>query len=245
MVGLEQEDLPMSASRALSSRIVTLVLPLLLAACSNMRTIRIPLPPRVDLAAYPTIGLITFSSSNGDVELERRCTQRFLAAMQEAQPGTRVVELGGAAEVLGKVHRSALDSEAIRAIQSSWSVAAVLTGKLEIGKTRPQVNVSSMWINNVNVRADVDVGLSARLIETASTATVWTDSAQRTENVASADVSQHGSQGSFGFGVRDPQAIYDGVINALVFEITDAFRSHYELRRVPKDEAAPGNANGQ
>jgi hypothetical protein len=111
-----------------------------------------------------------------------------------------------------------------------------LTGRLEVSKTKPQVNVSASWNSSVNVRADVDVAVSARLIETASTATVWTDSARRTENVANAGVSQRGSQGSFGFEVRDPQEAYDGVIDALVCEITDAFRTHYVLQRVPKDQ---------
>ena len=228
----------MCTDRALLRCIVVPVLPLLLVACSSMRTIQVALPPRVDLAAYPTVGLITFSSSNGDIDLGERCTQRFLAAVQEAQPGTRVVELGSEVEVLSEVRRSSLDHEALRAIQSSRGVAAVLTGRLDVGKTKPQVNVSASWISQVNVRADVDVSLSARLIETANAATVWTDGARRTENIANAGVSQNGKQGSFGFGVRDPSEAYDGVIDALVCEITDAFRTHYVKRRVPKEEVA-------
>jgi hypothetical protein len=87
--------------------------------------------------------------------------------------------------------------------------------------------------------------LSVRLIETASTATVWTDSARRTENIANAGVSQRGSQGSFGFEMRDPQEAYDSVIGALVSEITDAFRTHFVLHRVPKEQATTGNTSGQ
>src|SRR4029453_1185682 len=127
----------MSRDRAPWIRIVIPVLPLLFPACSSMRTIQVAVPPRVDLAAYPTVGLITFSSTSGDVDLGRRCTERFLAAVQEAQPGTRVVALGTEADGLSEVRRGAVDAETLRAIQSSRGVAAVFTGRLEVSKTKP------------------------------------------------------------------------------------------------------------
>src|SRR4051812_30462080 len=71
----------------------------LVAGCaSNTRTVRVAVPPRMDLAAYPMVGLVTFTS-NARGELDRLTTQRFMQAVQEAQPGTRVVELGSEQQV--------------------------------------------------------------------------------------------------------------------------------------------------
>src|SRR4051794_7394861 len=120
------EPSPPSRRRIMSTK--RFVLPLvigcaLLVGCSsNTRTIRVAVPPRVDLQHYPSVGLVTFSSSNADANLERLSTQRFLQAVQAAQPGTRVVELGREADVLGSVHRSGWDAQALRAVKESRGV---------------------------------------------------------------------------------------------------------------------------
>ena len=110
-----------------------IVLTLLVTGCSSTRTVSVPVPPRVDLARYQTIGLVTFTSTgNGNAELEQQSTQQFLAAVQDAQPGTRVVELGSEDEVLASVHRNAWDAATIRAMKEKHGVEAILTGRLDV-----------------------------------------------------------------------------------------------------------------
>ena len=207
-----------------------------LTGCSNTKTIRVPVAPRVDLARYQTIGLVAFASNgNADAELERAATQQFLADIQEAQPGTRIVELGTESQLLSTVNRKFLDTTALKEISQQHGVDAILTGRLDVTKVKPQVSVSSVF-KNLGVKADVDAALSARLIETATGATVWTDSAKMTQEVASASVGRtRRGKGVGHLGLSDKNAAFAGMIDPLAFEITDDFRTHYILKRVPKD----------
>jgi hypothetical protein len=214
---------------------------LFVAGCSSTRTIRVAVPPRVDLARYQTIGLVAFTSNgDGNNELEQLSTQRFLGAVQDAQPGTRVVELGSEEKVLASIRHKTWDASAIRAIKDEHGVDAILTGRLDVTKSKPQVSLSTVW-KSLNVRANVDAALSARLVETASGATVWTNSAKLTEEVANAGIS--GNQGHV--GVSDQNEAYEKMIDCLANEITDDFRTHFVLRQVPKDQVETAAVSGQ
>jgi hypothetical protein len=225
-------------------RIVPVLVAMVLIAaagggCSSTRTIRVQVPPRVDLHAYPTVGLVTFNS-NGDSDLQRLSTQRFLQEIQAAQPGTRVIELGPEADVLASVHRQAWDEQTLHALKQSRGLDVVVLGQLDVTKATPKVefSASAIW-KAVNVRADVDAAMSARLIETATGATMWTDSSRLTTTLASGSVNDHGG-GTI--GVRDSEAVYGNMIDRLVCDITDAFRPHYVTRTVPRDQVQTASA---
>src|SRR5439155_6783881 len=214
---------------------------LLIAGCSSTRTIRVAVQPLVDLPAYPTVGLVTFSSSNAIADLERLSTQRFLQEIQSAQPGTRVVELGREADVLASVGRSSWDPQTLRAVKQLRGVDVIVLGRLDVTKVKPKVQLSatSIW-KALDVRADVNGSLSARLIETNNGATMWTDSSQLTTNLANAHVNDHGGGA---IGVRDTDAACAGMVAQLVCDITDAFRVHYVNRTVPKEQPETATAS--
>jgi hypothetical protein len=214
-----------------------LVAPFLLLACSSTRTVKVPVPPRVDLRAYPVVGLVGFES-NADSELERLTTQKFLQEIQAAQPGSRVVELGPEAEVLSSTGRRSWDAAALRSVGEQHNVNAVLVGRLDLEKVKPELQLSTVW-KKISAKSDVNVVLSARLIETGTSATMWTNSAQLTTNVAHASFNQRG-QGSF--GARDPEAVYGNMVQELAYAITDDFREHYVLRKVRKSDLQTASA---
>lgn len=232
----------MSSKHAALAKLILITLLAPLVGCSNTKTVRVPIPPRVDLAGYRTLGIVTFTASNGNAELERLSTERFLAAVQAAQPGTRVVELGSESQVLASVNMHSLDYTALRAIQKERGIDAILTGRLDVTKVKPQVSLSSMMGKNLNVRADVDAALSARLLEAGSGATAWTNSSKRTQNVGNASFSEQWGQKSIGVSGRDTQGAYEEMVNWLVDDITDDFRPHFVLRRVPKDQVQTASA---
>ena len=204
---------------------------------SSTRTVRVPVPPRVDLRAYPAVGLVTFGSS-GDAELDRLSTQKFLEAVLAAQPGARVVELGPESQVLASVQRQAWDAGALRAVKDAHHVDVLVLGRLDLTRAKPQFQLSTM-LKQVNVRADVDARLSAKLLETTTGATLWTDAAGCTTNVAHA---QFNDRGQGGFGATDPKAAYGEMLDGLVWHVTDAFRTHYVCRRVPRDQVMVAGA---
>ena len=204
---------------------------LLACGCaSSTRTVRCAVPPRVDLRSFPMVGLVTFST-NGDRGLDRLSTQRFLEALQSAQPGTRVVELGSEADVLKSVHRRSWDAQTLRAIKETHGVDVVVMGRLDVEKAKPNFQLST-FMRNLSANVDVNAALNCRLIETASGATMWADGSAMTANLAHADVS--GRSGSF--GASDPEAVYGKMVDGLVWQVTDAFRVHYVFRRVPADQ---------
>ena len=107
-----------------------------------------------------------------------------------------------------------------------------------MASAKPLFSSASLW-KAVSARSDVKVSLSAKLTETASGATMWTDSAWMTTNVANASFNDHGS-GTF--GASDPNAAYGPMIDQLSCEITDDFRTHYVTKRVPKDDVQTASA---
>jgi hypothetical protein len=185
------------------------------------------------------VGLVTFTS-NAHGELDRLSTQKFLAAVQAAQPGTRVVELGNEAQVLASVKRNSWDAATLKAIKETHGVDVIVMGRLDVEKAKPDFQVSAMsMLKHMSVRADVNAALSARLVETASGATMWTNGAKMTANVANADFNNRG-QGSF--GASDPEAAYGEMVEGLVCRVTEDFRVHYVTRRVPREETVVANA---
>lgn len=218
--------------------LLSLVALLLLAGCTS--TVKVPVPPRVNLGPYQTIGLVSFSSNAND-ELEQLSTQKFLQKVQSAQPGTRVVELGSEAQVLSSVGRRSWDAGTLRAIKESHGVDAIVMGRLDVEKAKPDIQFSTIW-KQLSVRADVDASLSARLMETTTGATMWTDSAKLRANVANASFNTRG-QGQV--GATDPDGAYSAMIENLACEITDDFRVHYVIRKVRKDELRTASAGGE
>lgn len=207
---------------------VTLLL--LATGCSNTRTVSVEVPPRMDLRNYATVGLVGFSS-NARGDLDRMSTQRFLRAVQAAQPGTRVVELGSERDVLASVGRRSWDRETFRLVSEEHGVDALVLGRLNVEREKPDVKFST-FVKSLHVKQDVNAELTARVVEGSSGATMWSDGAQCTHNLAHGGVN---GRGDAHFGANDPQAVYGEMVDGLVWEITDAFRPHYVTRRVPKN----------
>jgi hypothetical protein len=196
----------------------------LLSGCAS--TVQVPVPPRVDLTAYPTIGLVVFDS-NAHSDVERLSTQEFLAAVQAAQPGTRIVELGREERVLRSVDRRAWDSRALRDVGQKHAVDAIIIGHVNVEQTRPNFDFSTGW-RTLHVSSDVKIALTAKLLETSAGATMWTNSSQASVNIAHA-----GFDGANGHvGATDPESVYGDLIAGLAHDITDDFRVHYVTRRV-------------
>ncbi len=101
---------------------VTLLLLLaLLAGCS--RTVLVPVPPRVDLSTYRTVGIVEFAS-NSERAINAHATRQFQEQIQAAQPGTRFIELGDRQALLAAVGGRQLDIDAFRKIGEKYGVAA-------------------------------------------------------------------------------------------------------------------------
>ena len=192
---------------------------LLALACAKRNVIEVP--PRVDLREFGAIGIIQFESeSKGN--LPELATRRFIEALQESQPGVRVLELGPASEIEGLPDSGRIDHRAVKQIGGTYEVDAIVVGDLIVKDVHPRVDLMQT-ITTMSVSADVDAGLTARLLETGRGATVWTRSSSAMRTVAHVGMSGK----TVRFDAQDPQQAYGELVDALVYDITYDFRPSY------------------
>lgn len=205
-----------------------LALSLLSVGCSGTRTIRVEIPPRIDLSSQ-TIGIVEFSSNSSE-KLNQFATQEFMGAVQGAQPGVRFLELGSAEKVVKAVGREALDLDTIKAIGKKYQVASVFTGSYDISNVKPKVSMGTD-LSSINASAMVKVSMISKQWDTVTGATMWTTTRWGQWPVANVD-KQSGQIVSFSLSL--PEDRYGQFVSKLVHGVTNDFRPHYEKRKVPK-----------
>jgi len=211
-------------------RLVSLILVMVAAmlmpiGCSH--TEKVLVPPRVELKAYRTIGVIEFST-NAEDTLKPYVTQNFIENIQSAQPGTRILELGDGDQLLRSLGHSKLDLETIQSIGRKYHVDALIVGHFEVSEMKPKINVYTA-ARTLNARAYIEAALRTRILETDSGATFWTRATSGKVQVARINLTEGGA---FGFGVSDPAEKYGKLVPHLVYANTADFRTQYEFRSV-------------
>ena len=212
----------------LNGRSIAVILSLslsILSGCSHTEKVRVP--PKIDLKAYKTIGIIDFSIT-AEGNLREYVTQEYIQAVQSAQPGVRLLELGSKEHVLKSVSRKQLDLAAIKSIGSAYQVDALISGHFSASEPKPNFRLSSTW-QSMQAGAVVEASLTSKLWETGSGVTLWTNSSLSKESVASlkADTS-----GNIDFGASDPKESYGNLVPELVYANTNDFRPYYVYRKV-------------
>jgi hypothetical protein len=187
--------------------------------------VQVMVPPRVDLRAYDAVGIVELAS-NAKGNLHQFATQKLIETIVSAQPGSRILELGDEAHVLASIRRDELSFGAVQAIGEKYGVDAVLIGRLDVTNVKPRFQLSNL-LTSMSAEADVEAALSARLLETESGATVWTNSAQTGETVAHVSVIPHGPSE---FSASDPEEAYGRLVQVLVRRVSDDFQPRYEYR---------------
>jgi hypothetical protein len=182
-------------------------------------------PPRVDLRAYDAVGIVELAS-NAKGNLHEFATQKLIGTITSAQPGARLLELGDEARVLASIQRDELSFDAVQEIGQKYGVDALLVGRLDVTNVKPRLQLSNL-LTSMSAQADVEAALSARLLETESGATVWTDSAQTGETVAHVSVIPRGPSE---FSASDPEEAYGRLVQVLVHRVSDDFQVRYEYR---------------
>jgi hypothetical protein len=188
-----------------------------LGACSH--TVLVPVPPRVELQGYGTLGIVEFGS-NSERGINARATRQFQEQVQAAQPGTRFIDLGDRQALLASLGVKQLDPAAMRKIREKYGVGAVFLGDIAYSQPRVDVNVSDLTKLQGGMRAEMKGELSAQLLETASGASVWSSSGWVRRPLGSVSLSaEHGVSG--GMRNSDPR---EEMVPALVREVTQDFR---------------------
>jgi hypothetical protein len=188
----------------------------------------VEIPPKIDLQAYKTIGIVEFSSSTGG-NLGPIATRKFMGFIQDAQPRLRFLELGPEGPLLAALGRSSLDIQAVRAIGESHGVSSVFTGRVEISDVSPVVSIGNDF-TSIRASAMVSISLVSKHVDTASGATIWTGSRQGQRKVAG--LNSDSKDISFDMDASGEQ--YSRYVEELAFAITAPFRPRYEKRNAPQ-----------
>jgi hypothetical protein len=199
------------------------VFALLLAAAMSWgctRTVLVPVPPRMDLGGYGTLGVVEFASNAGP-GVDAQATREFQAHIHSAQPGTRLLELGSREALLKETGARQLDAGALKKIGAKHGVDAIFLGEVTYSEPKTSVTVSDMSKLEGSARTVVRGDMSARLVETRTGASVWSSSSWATRQVGGVSVSaERGVSG----GVRNSNP-REEMVPALVFHVTQDFRS--------------------
>jgi len=189
----------------------------MLGACSH--TVLVPVPPRVELQGYGTLGIVEFGS-NSERGISARATRQFQEQVQAAQPGTRFIDLGDRQALLASLGVKQLDPAAMRKIREKYGVGAIFLGDIAYSQPRVDVNIGDLTKLEGGMRAEMKGELSAQLLETASGASVWSSSGWVRRPLGSVSLSaEHGVSG--GMRNSDPR---EEMVPALVREVTQDFR---------------------
>ena len=198
----------------------------MLWGCSS--TVLVPVPPRMDLKSYGTLGIIEFQSTSGSTA-GPQATRRFQEQVQAAQPGTPFIELGGREAVLAAVGSRSLDADAHRRIGAKYGVSAVFVGELVYSEPQTQIRVKDLAALEAGVRAEVRGDISMRLHDTRTGASVWAASASAKRQIGRVNVSmEHGVSGTI--VKSDPR---EEMVPGLVHQLTDDFRPGLVRQRAP------------
>lgn len=198
----------------------------LLSACT--KTVKVEVPPRVTLKEWPVIGFINFEAPDTHAKLAPRATQSFMAKLQNAQPGVRLLELGDKQQLLQTMQARELDPETIKAIGTKYGVQAILSGRLEVTDSAPSLKLAPD-LSSASARAVVRGSLSAKLQETSTGAMVWSNGAHGKWSIAGVTVRPTGFSN---IGYTDANDQYDQMLRELTKLATADFRPRYEEREV-------------
>ena len=183
------------------------------------KTVLVPVPPRMELKNYGTLGIVEFAS-NSDPAINSYATQQFQEQIQGASPGTPILELGSRQAVLQAVGATQLDAEAMTKIGKKYGVSAVFVGDIVYSEPKTDVRLTDITKLEGGVRTEVKGDLSAKLMETKSGASVWSSSAWAKRQIGAVSVSTR--QGvSASLGDTNPRK---EMVPALVFHVTEDFR---------------------
>lgn len=183
------------------------------------RTVLVPVPPRMDLKSYGTLGIVEFAS-NSDPAINGYATQQFQEHVQGAYPGTPILELGSREAVLGAIGATQFDADAMTKIGKKYGVSAVFLGDIVYSEPKTDVRLTDISKLEGGVRTEVRGDMSTKLMETRSGASVWSSSAWAKRQIGGVSVStKHGVSAML--GDSNPRK---EMVPALIFHLTEDFR---------------------
>lgn len=177
----------------------------------------IQIPPRLDLAPYGRVALVTFTTDESHAGMGSLATRRFAEVLLGHQFGVELLELGPADSSLRELAAKGDAAAIAQAIGRERDVPAVFLGVLKVSGVGPRGQVSP---GSLNVRATVSAELAVQLVSTRSGGTLWRSSSAANGTVGRLAM----ANGVPSIAVRDQDQAYGEVVGDLVFGVTRDLR---------------------
>jgi hypothetical protein len=159
-----------------------------------------------------------------------------------SQEGLRIVKLGSEDKILKSVQEVEMDPETIREVGRKYKVNAIFVGNLSISSIRPEIKIYRTEIfppaRSMRIKSEVELAMTAKLLETGNGSIVWTDSAQGIAKVANVRMLKKHETHARKFprdGVYfeavdavDPEDAYGELVRHLIKEITTDLKVSYK-----------------
>jgi len=206
--------------------LILLLLTAVLTACSSKK-ITVEIPPQINLSTMGTVGVVGFEVESSET-LPGDLTLKVVQYMQAAQPGVPILELGSQTDLLREVGYGTLDTEAVKAIGKKYGVDTLLTGTLEVTQSRPDFKLGQD-LTSLSATSYLRGNFNARLRQTRTGATLWSNGAHGKWKLAGVDVSTGRIPT---VDVNNTEDKYKTMLQELARVGTADFRSSYETRVV-------------
>lgn len=195
---------------------------------SCTKTVSVYYPPRLELAQYGRLGMITFTD-NAQPSVADYATEQFQNQIHSAQVGIPIVDLGTEAAVLSSIGSSQLDSAAMVKIGQQYNVSGVFSGSLIYSDVEANVNLKEITQLKASVDAILHASLSVKLYETGGGATIWSNSVSWQRKLGQVRVNEITGLSIGTDGYNDS---YRKLVPDMVYDITGDFRGRYVRERV-------------
>jgi hypothetical protein len=194
--------------------VLALCASLLLPACSSKYS---QVPPRLDLAPYGRIALITFGADQQNSTISSMATQRFAEALLASQNRVELLELGSADSTLKGLATSTDGVALAKALGKDRNVPAVFVGYLKISNVKPRGHIDG---SGMNVRAGVSAELTVRLLSTSTGGTVWRSSSVASGTLGRVNITDRLPS----IAMRDKDDAYNEMVSELITQVTRDLR---------------------
>jgi hypothetical protein len=175
-------------------------------------------PPRLDLAPYGRVALVTFRAERNDPGLTESATQRFAEQLLAGQSGIELIEIAAADSALRGLPPDADGAALAQALGRARNVPAVFVGRLTMSEVKPRGRLSAG--GGVDVQAAVNAQLTVQLVSTRTGGTMWRSSANANSSLGHVGFSRGGTA----VAMRDPDEAYGEVVQSLVADVTRDLR---------------------
>lgn len=126
-------------------------------------------------------------------------------------------------EVLQKINNTEINLDAAKAIGKQFGVTAFFYGDIKATDFKPGVDIAGL-LQGARVQAKFNVVITARLLSTENSATLWTNSVSRDESVAYVSMVRNGIPV---FDIKDQEEAAKRLIENLIHDLTRDFRPYW------------------